>query len=949
MPYFLNSVLTSLPAVKMAERNAASRFWRLSWGVVMLVGRLLSRRRSGAKSVFLVVAIVSALILVQIDSAGRGARAQAQGASGAGGAFVAATGRIYDTRASGNTALSPGVWRSVSVLGQDGVPTTGVSAVVMSITAINPTSDGWLNVIPGQTTPPSAPTTSLTWDAGFPQSNTVIAAPGSDGTVQVRANGAAGLDVVVDLQGYFTDDNGAIAPGGFVPITQTRVADTRNGTGVAQAKLASGGTLTVDTTAGSAVPAGTAAAVFVQITTVNPPTSGRYVPYATGTTAPSVPSINFTGGTSTTIGVTVPVDANGRLNIHLLDGGPTDVVVDVQGYYTTGTDGSLFNPTATRVYDSRTTGGKLAANETRTIQVSNLNGVPSVTTGIEAVAAEIHVIAADGTATTIRAWTSGQNEPTTTAVTSDDSNLSLIQPGPDNSIKLRNVGSSAVDIAVDIEGWFSDPGPAAPYITSDVYPENVWSDRSSSPAEFDFEVDSGTAAVSYQYSIDGGPTATATGATASATATVTSTGSHYLLVTATDRFGITSPQYEYDWYIGSPPTPPQNLTVTPMNNSLLLAWAAPSDHGGASIDDYDITVADTTVGTSVEEGTCDSNCRQAAITGLSPEDAYTITVTAESAAGGTDATSSSVSPIATGGTASCSASDCEGLTPESGEAGLGDDTSTVVPGTATSDADNTQTVAFDPTSTTYNDSVAGVAAGAVVDSTGTQQSDDCSLPVEQRSSAWACMDGSGPVGSVSPNTPGAAQGGGPDGETPAHTTGYCRHAGCWYRYSDFHGDFQSNEFSYGYGGHELGHGDLYVNWTLVGPKETLDPVRAYLSTSTTKVVASAAMMNGAEKTKGGRLVAGPVFRNWPGDHAQNVTYSWPKSRRAWFRDYHNWDHNTVVQYSWHIPNYSGVYWWVWVRSIVSHTTTRNTRTAIYRFDKVSWATQAPAAGGWRHE
>lgn len=908
----------------------------------MLNFGLLSRRRT--KFLTLVIAVVSALFLAQICSAGRDATARAQAAAGTGGAFVAATGRIYDTRAAGSTALSPGTWRSISVLGQDGVPTSGVSAVVVSITAINPTSDGWLNVIPGQTSPPSSPTTSLTWDAGLPQSNTVIAAPGSDGTVQVRANGAAGLDIVVDLQGYFTGNDGTIVPGGFVPITQTRIADTRNGTGVAQSKVASGGTLTVDTTAGTSIPAG-ASAVFAQVTTVNPPTSGRYVPYAAGTTPPSVPSINFMGGASTTIGVTVPVDSNGHLSIHLLDGGPTDVVVDVQGYYSSAPDGSMFNPTATRVYDSRTTGGRLAVNETRTIQVSNLNGIPSVGTGIEAVAAEIHVIAADGTATTIRAWTSGQTEPTTTAVTSDASNLSLIRPGSDNSIKMQNVGSSAVDIAIDIEGWFSDPGPAAPYVTSDTYPENVWSDPSSSPAEFDFEVDQGTPAISYQYSIDGGSATTVAGSTAAVTATVTSRGSHYLRVTATDRFGISSSQYEYDWYIGSPPTPPQSLVVAPMNDSFLVTWAAPSDSGGASIDDYGITLADTTAGTSVDEGTCDANCRQTTITGLLPQDVYTVTVTAESAAGGTDAISPSVSPTATGSMASCSGSSCEGLTPESGEAGFGDDTTTAGTTAAESDSD---TAEFDPTSTTYNDSAAGVAVGAVVDATGTQQPTDCSLPVDQRSSAWACFEGGGPVGSVSTDTPGAAVGAGPDGEIPAHTTGYCHHAGCWYRYSDFHADYQSYEFSYGYGGDELGTGKMYVNWKLVGPKETLDPLSAELSTSTTRVIASAALMNGAEKTKGGRLVAGPKFYTWR-DHLPGTTYRWPSSKRPWFRDYHNWDHNTVAQFSWRLPGYSGMYWWVWVRSVISHTKTRNTPSAIYRFDKVSWVTQAPAAGGWRRD
>jgi hypothetical protein len=129
--------------------------------------------------------------------------------------------------------------------------------------------------------------------------------------------------------------------------------------------------------------------------------------------------------------------------------------------------------------------------------------------------------------------------------------------------------------------------------------------------------------------------------------------------------------------------------------------------------------------------------------------------------------------------------------------GLGDSTSD--PGTAASDSSSIDTVVADPS--LYADDSGAVTAGAVTDTANaTPAGSQCTTPLSQRSGAWACVTGSSPLGNVTAATPGA-----PSAADTAGLTGYCRSfSGCWWRYDDFHADFQSSQFSYGFGSTNLG-------------------------------------------------------------------------------------------------------------------------------------------------
>jgi hypothetical protein len=90
----------------------------------------------------------------------------ADSAGPAGSRFVSTPpSRIYDTR-MGSVAVCPGCVATIDVTRRSGIPSTGVTAVVLNFTVTAPTQDGWLTIFPAFTLtgPPdrSTPTSPAT-------------------------------------------------------------------------------------------------------------------------------------------------------------------------------------------------------------------------------------------------------------------------------------------------------------------------------------------------------------------------------------------------------------------------------------------------------------------------------------------------------------------------------------------------------------------------------------------------------------------------------------------------------------------------------------------------------------------------------------------------------------------------------------------------------------------
>ncbi|MGD9999000.1 MAG: hypothetical protein AB7U39_18940, partial [Ilumatobacteraceae bacterium] len=130
------------------------------------------------------------------------------------------------TNALQGEAVAAATVVTLQVAGRGDVPSSGVSAVVMNVTAVDPLGPGFVQVAP---TPVVAGASSnLNTAPGRTTANLVVVPLGATGTVDLYVTTPA--DLVADVVGYFTD---ASAPstnvGLFVPIVPSRQLDSRPG------------------------------------------------------------------------------------------------------------------------------------------------------------------------------------------------------------------------------------------------------------------------------------------------------------------------------------------------------------------------------------------------------------------------------------------------------------------------------------------------------------------------------------------------------------------------------------------------------------------------------------------------------------------------------------------------------------------------------------------------
>ncbi|GIE80598.1 hypothetical protein Aph02nite_65480 [Actinoplanes philippinensis] len=368
-----------------------------------------------------------------------------------GGTFVRlpTSAAVLDTR--GSIGGAPGVkaagaTTSFQVTGVGGVPATGVTAVLLDITAVTTTAGMYLTVFPEGTTRPAALST-LNVSANQVLSNSaVVTVPGS-GRLSVY-NSAGGVHIVVDVQGYYTRTG--TSGGGYVPVTPTRVVDTRSGLGGGgTTTIPSGGSRTFPFT-GGVIPAG-ASAAFVDLIATGATAQGWIGTYATGGANRSV--MDYVPGT-TSHGVSVRLGTDGRATFTNNSGSPIHLVMTATGYFTgaPATGAGLRTLAARRLVDTRGNAAPIAANGT----VDIATGLPPGATAV------VNFIVVDNTtAGYLRAWPVGGAEPATSlsnyppAADVARGGLAQVPVGTDGRIRVRNVSTGTTNLVVDLEAWYA--------------------------------------------------------------------------------------------------------------------------------------------------------------------------------------------------------------------------------------------------------------------------------------------------------------------------------------------------------------------------------------------------------------------------------------------------------------------------------------------------------------
>lgn len=369
--------------------------------------------------------------------------------------------RLLDTR-DGGVPVQPQAAVPLRIAGNGGIP-VGVTAVVLNVTVTDAARPGYITAYPDGTARPS--TSNVNFTAGQTVPNLVIVPVGRDGNVDLFNGSWGTVDLVADVTGYFTPSMAS----GYTAVGPVRLVDTRYGTGVAQGQVAGRGSFPVQIAGNNGLPNAGIAAVALNVTVTGAQGAGYLTAYPDGQQPPLASNVNFGPGQTIANSVIVPVGSDGRVGIFNGSYRPTDVVVDVVGYYSADSKSAYVPIAPTRLLDTRSpaTGSARPLPNGDYIYMPFGNG-PDVTgfvlnatvtdtqgAGYLTVSPDPNYLAQynEGSArwpdrplVSSLNWVPGETVP----------NLVQATPGPYGIMDFWNSGSGSIDLVVDAFGFYQN-------------------------------------------------------------------------------------------------------------------------------------------------------------------------------------------------------------------------------------------------------------------------------------------------------------------------------------------------------------------------------------------------------------------------------------------------------------------------------------------------------------
>ncbi len=211
----------------------------------------------------------------------------------------------------------------VHITGVAGVPSSGVGAVSLNVTVVDPSEAGFVTVYPCGQRPL---TSNLNYTTGQTVANAVITPVSADGTICLYSS--AGAHLLADINGWFATGTG------LTPVTPARLFDTRpeQTQGAMTVSNQTYGGLRVHVTGVAGVPMAGVTAVSLNVTVVDPSESGFVTVYPCGE-RPLTSNLNFTTGQTVPNAVITPVSADGT--ICLYSSASTYLLADINGWFAT--------------------------------------------------------------------------------------------------------------------------------------------------------------------------------------------------------------------------------------------------------------------------------------------------------------------------------------------------------------------------------------------------------------------------------------------------------------------------------------------------------------------------------------------------------------------------------------------------------------------------------------
>ena len=378
--------------------------------------------------------------------------------------------RIIDSRPPPSRVGPLGAWGAGGIQdvtvpgGVSGVPSSA-TAVVLNVTVTGGTVNGdYLSIWPKGATQPTV--SSINFNAGQTIANQVTVKLGEGANAgKISIFNAGGIvNVIIDVNGYYDPTAGD----GFTSLAPTRVIDSRPPpTRVGPLGPWAGGvTQNVQIGGNGGVPTD-ADAVVLNVTVTGGTVNGDYLSiWPTGATQPTVSSLNFDAGVSIPNAVTVKLGTAANLGkISIFNaGGNVNVILDVAGYFKTGTGKAFYPQAPARIIDSRPPPSRVgplgAWGAGATQDVTAVGGLSGVPTNADSVV--MNVTATGGTVNGdyLSIWPTGATQPTVSSLNFDAgvtiANAVTVKLGTAPSagkISIFNAGG-IVNIIIDIAGYY---------------------------------------------------------------------------------------------------------------------------------------------------------------------------------------------------------------------------------------------------------------------------------------------------------------------------------------------------------------------------------------------------------------------------------------------------------------------------------------------------------------
>lgn len=238
--------------------------------------------------------------------------------------------RIFDTRPNSpqpgpKGKVPAGGTMEVAVTNTNGVPASGVTAVVLNVTAVGSNGPGFVTVFPGDEPQPGTANINVSTRT-LTRPNTVIMPVSATGTIKLFTS--PGGHLVADVFGYFTDETSADTDDGlFVPLFPTRLLDSRETVGA----IPAGGTIDFAVTGVIGIPDTANAAVFNLAAAKG--NGGFVTGYPSDQPQPDTASLNVPDPTTNISNLAILPLTRPSGRITLFSEAGAQLIVDTSGYF----------------------------------------------------------------------------------------------------------------------------------------------------------------------------------------------------------------------------------------------------------------------------------------------------------------------------------------------------------------------------------------------------------------------------------------------------------------------------------------------------------------------------------------------------------------------------------------------------------------------------------------